>query len=174
MHGTTMGGECVYNKCYISQLFSNASKDLRPYLRNVYIVLSNRHPLSPFAPNIFISVYFIRLCREPHNYRSMCTLATYCIHLFQENAPETGKYEQEEKQEECYSRYFPFFFPHGFFWCINIVTDSVNNVGEFLFVRYISFFSNSCLLREGGKNRKEKLKGMEHKEIREGTSKQNQ
>jgi hypothetical protein len=41
--------ECIIvcNKCYISQLFSNTSKDLRPYLWNVYIVLSNRHRLSP-------------------------------------------------------------------------------------------------------------------------------
>jgi hypothetical protein len=43
-----------------------------------------------------------------------------------------------------------------------------------LFVLYISFFSNSCLLREGGEKYKGKLKGMEHREIREGTSEKNQ
>ena len=128
---------------------------MRPYLRKVYIVLSNRYPPPPHPPAytaIFMFVYFIRLCHESHNNRSVGTLATYCIHLFQENAPETGKYEEEEKQEECFMRHFPFFFRQRFVWFINIVTAIVNNIVDFLFVIYISFFSNSCLLWEGEKN----------------------
>ena len=133
-------------------------------------------PTSTLPPprTIFIFVYFIRLCHEPHNYRSMCTLATYCIRFFQENGPETCKYEQEEKQEECYMRYFPFFFPQGFISFINIVTDSVNNIVDFfvcslhILLLQLMFIKGSKEIHEG------KLKGMEHKEIREGANKQNQ